>query len=130
MKPLAILVVDDHPIMREVVGEMLEDAGHHVRFASDGREALRKLSCAKFDLVVTDIVMPEMDGIQLIGELRRLYADIPIVAMSGGSERFSTHDGLTIAGRIGAGACLNKPFLSEQLMEAVDQLCPQNAWAV
>jgi CheY-like chemotaxis protein len=116
--------------MREVICEMLEDAGHQVRFASDGREALRKLSCARFDLVVTDIVMPEMDGIELIGELRRRYPEVRIIAMSGGSERFPTHDGLTIAGRIGAGACLNKPFLSEQLMEAIDQLCPENACAV
>ena len=92
MKPLAILVVDDHPIMREVVCQILEDAGHFVREAAEGHEALRKLSCARFDLVVTDIVMPEMDGIELIGELQRRYPDIRIIAMSGGSERFPMKD--------------------------------------
>ena len=130
MKPLAILVVDDHPIMRDVVCEMLEDAGHQVRFASEGHEALRKLSCARFDLLLTDIVMPQMDGIELIGEVRRRYPEMRIIAMSGGGERFPTHDGLTIARRLGAGATLNKPFLAEQLMDAVEQLSPQNAWAV
>jgi CheY-like chemotaxis protein len=112
MKSLAILVVDDHPIMGEVVCEMLEDAGHLVRLASEGHEALRKLSCARFDLLVTDIVMPEMDGIELIGEVRRRYPEIRIIAMSGGGERFPTLDGLTIARRLGAGASLNKPFLA------------------
>ena len=129
MKPLAILVVDDHPIMREVVCEMLEDACHQVRFAAEGHEALRKLSCARFDLVVTDIVMPEMDGIELIGELRRRYPDTRIIAMSGGGERFPTHDGLAIARRLGAGAALNKQFQAEQLLEAVDQMCPQGSFA-
>ena len=130
MKSLAILVVDDHAIMREVVCEMLEDAGHQVRFAADGHEALRKLSCARFDVLVTDIVMPGMDGIELIGEVRRRYPDIRIIAMSGGGERFPTHDGLTIARRLGAGVTLNKPFLAEQLIDAVEQVCPQDAWAV
>lgn len=129
MKSLAILVVDDHSIMREVVCEMLEDAGHQVRFASEGHEALRKLSCARFDLLVTDIVMPEMDGIELIGEVRRRYPELKIIAMSGGGERFPTHDGLMIARLLGAGATLNKPFQVDQLMEAVDQLCPANAVA-
>lgn len=130
MKSLAILVVDDHPIMREVICEILEDAGHQVRFASDGHEALRKLSCAHFDLVVTDIVMPGMDGIQLIGELRHRHPEIRIVAMSGGSERFPTFDGLKTARRLGADACLDKPFMADQLLEVVDQLCAQNACAV
>ncbi len=130
MKPLAILVVDDHEIMREVICQILEDAGHNVRFAAEGHEALRKLSCAHFDLVVTDIVMPEMDGIELIGELRRRFPATRIIAMSGGGERFPTNDGLAIARRLGAGASLNKPFVADELLEAVEELCPADACAV
>lgn len=130
MKPLAILVVDDHEIMREVICQMLEDAGHNVRFAAEGHEALRKLSYAHFDLVVTDIVMPTMDGIELIGELRRRFPATRIIAMSGGGERFPTNDGLAIARRLGAGASLNKPFIAEELIEAVEELCPADAYAV
>lgn len=130
MKPLAILVVDDHPIMREVVCEILEDAGHEVRFAGDGREALRQLSSAEFDLLVTDIVMPEMDGIELIGEVRRRYPQTRIIAMSGGAERFPIKDVLTIARRVGAGAALDKPFSPHQLLETIGELCPANAYAM
>lgn len=130
MKPLAILVVDDHEIMREVICQILEDAGHNVRFAAEGHEALRKLSCAHFDLVVTDIVMPEMDGIELIGELRRRFPATRIIAMSGGGERFPTNDGLAIARRLGAGASLNKPFVADELLNAVEELCPADAYAV
>ena len=130
MKSLAILVVDDHPIMREVVCQILEDAGHQVRDAGDGQEALRKLSAARFDLVVTDIVMPEMDGIELIGEMRRRYPEVRVIAMSGGGERFPLKDGLAIARRLGAGLTLNKPFLPEQLIQAVEFLCPADAIAM
>jgi CheY-like chemotaxis protein len=108
---------------------MLEDVGHQVRFASDGREALQKIACVHFDMVVTDIVMPEMNGIELIGELRRRYPEIRIIAMSGGSERFRNYDGLTTARRLGAGACLDKPFMAEQLLDAVYQLSPDDACA-
>ena len=130
MKSLSILVVDDHPIMREVICQILEDAGHDVRSAGEGREAIRTLSAARFDLLVTDIVMPEMDGIELIGEVRRRYPEMRIIAMSGGSERFPMKDGLAIAQRIGAGATLNKPFGADQLLNAVDWLCPADAVAM
>jgi CheY-like chemotaxis protein len=130
MKSLSILVVDDHPIMREVVCQILEDAGHHVRDAGDGAEALRVVATTRFDLVVTDIVMPEMDGIELIGELGRRHPEIRVIAMSGGGERFPMRDGLAIARRLGAGMTLNKPFLPEQLIEAVEFLCPADAIAM
>ena len=129
-RPLNILVVDDHVIMREVVCEILEDAGHVVHAASDGHEALRQVASHYFDLLVTDIVMPEMDGIELISEVRRRCPDTRIIAMSGGGERFPTNDGLMIAQRVGAGLSLNKPFGSEELLTAVGELCPPHAYAV
>jgi CheY-like chemotaxis protein len=129
-RPLNILVVDDHVIMREVVCEILEDAGHVVRSASDGHGALRELSSGDFDLMVTDIVMPEMDGIELISEVRRRSPDTRIIAMSGGGERFPTNDGLMIAQRVGAGLSLNKPFGSDELLAAVGELYPPQACAV
>lgn len=130
MKSLAILVVDDHPVMRDVICQILEDSGHDVRCAAEGREALRKLSCAHFDLVVTDIVMPEMDGLELIGEIRRRYLDTRIIAVSGGGERFLKADGLQIARRLGAGVCLDKPFAPQQLIEAVEGIYPSATYAM
>lgn len=130
MKPLSILVVDDHPIMQEVVCQILEDVGHNVGCAGNGREALRKLSCAHFDLLVTDIVMPEMDGIELIGEVGRRFPQTRIIAMSGGAERFPIKDVLSIARRAGAGAVLDKPFTPQQLLESVGEISRFNAYAV
>ena len=130
MKSPAILVVDDHPIMREVICQILEDAGYEVRSAVEGNDALRALSHTRFDLVVTDIVMPHMDGIELIGELRRRYPDVRIIAMSGGDERIPIKDGLSIARRLGAGTTLTKPFHPGQLLEAIESLLPSHAMAV
>jgi CheY-like chemotaxis protein len=130
MKPLNILVVEDHAIMREVICEILEDAGHSVLSAGDGHEAMHQLASNRFDLVVTDIVMPEMDGIELIGELRRRYPETRIIAMSGGGERFPTHDGLVIAKRLGAGVTLNKPFGADEILSAVEFICPADAYAI
>jgi CheY-like chemotaxis protein len=130
MNSLTILVVEDHAIMREVICEILEEAGHHVESAGDGIEAMQKLASTRYDLVVTDIVMPEMDGIELIGELRRRYPETRIIAMSGGGERFPTHDGLVIAKRLGAGVTLNKPFGADEILSAVYFLCPADAYAI
>lgn len=130
MKPLAILVVDDQPIMREVLGEILQDAGHDVRLASDGQEALRKLTCARYDILVTDVVMPGMDGIELIGEVRRRYPEIRVIAMSAGSGNFSNTNCLEIAKRVGASVTLAKPFDGRSLIEAVDYVCPVQSMAL
>lgn len=130
MPPLTILVVDDQPIMREVVSQILEDAGHHVRSAGDGVEALRKLGCARYDLMVTDVVMPGMDGIELIAEARRRHPDLRIVAMSAGSGRLSRVNCLGIAERLGAEVVLAKPFDAHALLEAVADLCTAGTLAL
>lgn len=129
MKPLAILVVDDQPIMREVIGQMLEDAGHEVRTASGGLEALQEMDAMAFDLLVTDIVMPRMDGLELIAEVRRRYPRVGVIAMSAGSEYFSRRDGLAVAERLGARVVLAKPFARDQLLQAIEVLYPTLAAA-
>ena len=129
MKPLAILVVDDQPIMREVLAQILEDAGHEVRVSAGGIEALREMAETAFDVLVTDLVMPGMDGLELIGEVRRRHPDVRIVAMSAGSERYSDRAALSIAERLGAGVLLAKPFPRDHLVLAIDALCPLPALA-
>jgi CheY-like chemotaxis protein len=126
MKPLSILVVDDHEIMRDVVCEILEDAGHEVALASDGGDAMDLLGAAHFDVLITDIVMRQMDGIELISEVRKNFPAMKILAMSGGGERFPIVDGLEIASRAGAGAVLKKPFRADELRAAVAHLCPES----
>jgi CheY-like chemotaxis protein len=130
MSPLTILVVDDQPIMREVVSQILEDEGHNVRVASDGVEALRKLGHARYDLLVTDVVMPGMDGIELISESRRRHPMLRVIAMSAGDGLFSKINCLEIASRVGAGAVLTKPFERADLAAAIEELCPSDSFAL
>jgi CheY-like chemotaxis protein len=130
MNQLSVLIADDHPVIREAASQILEEAGHNVHTASDGAEALRKLSGAWFDVLVTDVLMPGMDGIQLIGEVRRRHPGVRIMAMSGGCDGFSREDFLTIASRLGAGAVLEKPFMPDELIERLAYLCPMQAAAM
>jgi CheY-like chemotaxis protein len=130
MTQLSVLVADDHPVIREAASQVLEEAGHTVRTASDGAEALRKLAGGWFDVLVTDVLMPGMDGIQLIGEVRRRHPGVRIMAMSGGCEGFTREDFLSIASRLGAGAVLQKPFHPDQLIERLEYLYPSSAAAM
>ena len=113
-----ILVVDDDDSLRRLLKAVLERAGHEVTTAGDGFEAIRLVDAQPFDLVITDLIMPEMEGIQMIGQLRRLAPDTKIIAMSGGG-RGSAGDYLELATQLGATMSLAKPFTPDTLLEAV-----------
>ena len=117
----AILVVDDDPQVLDVVGEMLRLEGHDVATAIDGREAVAKFSDAKFDLVITDLIMPEKEGLETIAELKSMRGDVPVIAMSGGG-RIGPTDYLETARFIGATATLAKPFARSELVSLVGDL--------
>lgn len=114
-----ILLVEDDDMVRQTMEEILRLAGHETRPARNGREALEQCAESVPDLVVTDILMPEVEGVETVARLRALKPDLPIVAYSGGgrSEHFEFLD---LAGRIGADRVLRKPILPRQLCEAVD----------
>ncbi len=78
----AILVVDDDPQVLEVVGEMLRLEGYDVATAADGREAVAKFRSQAFDLVITDLIMPEKEGLETIAEMKSLRKAVPVIAMS------------------------------------------------
>ncbi len=113
------LVVDDEPEVGELVSDMLSEDGVRIEFASNGAEAIEVLSQKKIDLVVTDIVMPGKNGIDLIMKLKDCYADIPIVAISGGGGIDGRFDYLEIAKLVGANDILRKPFTEESLRGSV-----------
>jgi CheY-like chemotaxis protein len=117
----AILLVDDDPSVRQVVSEMLRQAGHEVTIAEDGRVALAKIQEHAFDLVITDLIMPEQEGIETIAEIRRQEPNMRIVAMSGGG-RLGPGDYLETARYLGADATLAKPFGRQELIATVDAL--------
>lgn len=109
-----ILLVDDDPVILQMVNEFLRDAAHEVTTAANGMEALKLARSAPFDLVITDLVMPEKEGIETILALRKESPTTKIIAMSG-----STEDYLTVARKLGASGTLAKPFSRQQLLDAV-----------
>lgn len=122
----SILIVDDEKLARMTVRQMLEGEGHEVCDAGNGQAALDQLAGTQVDVVVTDIVMPDKEGIQTIIELRRDYPEVKIIAMSGGG-RVGNVDFLTVAKQIGAEHVLRKPFRQRELMEAVNDCLTASA---
>lgn len=117
-----ILLIDDESSVRKTIRVILEAQGHHVAEAENGREGLRLCVEHIFDLVISDIIMPEKEGIETIVELRSAHPDLRILAISGGG-RIQMGDFLKMAASLGANDTLPKPFLPEQLIEKVNALC-------
>ena len=111
-----ILVIDDEEMLRRT---LLERAGHTVVEAEDGKHGLAQFEVQRPDLVLTDIIMPNCEGVETIGEMRRQAPDLPIIAMSGGGSRGGDLF-LTLAEQLGASATLSKPIRQAELVAAVD----------
>ena len=109
-----VLVVDDQPDILGFMALTLERAGFEVHVAAGGREALELQRRHAVDIVIADIFMPEMDGIEAINRIKHDYPHTWVVAMSSGSARMQ--DYLKVARNIGADATLTKPFTSTQLL--------------
>ncbi len=118
-----IVVIDDDPVLRQVITLALQKAGHSVLRCENGRKATDFLAHDHADLVITDVIMPEMDGVETLRALRREHPDLPIVVMSGGGS-FDPRDYLGIAQAFGATAVLPKPFAPGELVSLVAQLLP------
>ena len=113
-----ILLVEDEQPVRATIRDLLEDAGYAVSEAGDGRQGLEACGAAHYDLVITDMLMPRTDGVELIQALTSRHADMPILAISGGG-RVPGELCLTLAGSLGAVATLAKPFSRDALLAAV-----------
>jgi CheY-like chemotaxis protein len=120
-----ILVVDDNDLVLQTVRGMLERAGHQVAVAVDGRDGLRQLRSGSFDLVVTDILMPELEGFEMMRALRQASSAIPIIVMTGGPSGrgpagpSAGPDYLRMARTLGATRTIEKPFTGTQLLGLV-----------
>lgn len=118
-----ILLIDDEDDFRQLVGSLLASLGHQVRQAGNGLEGLKLYREQPADLVITDVVMPEQEGLSMIIELRKLNPAARIIAMSGGF----VHDPklyLHMAQKFGADRVLRKPFSLEDLKGALNTLLP------
>lgn len=121
-----ILLVDDDDSVRGMLSEMLQGMGHEVHLASDGNECLARLGKQSFDLLITDIVMPEQGGLRTIDGARRQAPRLKILAISGGGSLLSSADYLSLAESLGAHGTLQKPFQREDLRQAVDALVAES----
>ena len=116
-----ILVIDDEAAMRRLIGRVLQPLGHIVHEAADGRAGLELFRRQRPALVISDIVMPDGEGIETIRQMRREAPETPILAISG-SVNQSLY--LRAATGLGASASLEKPFAPDDLAAAVESLLP------
>lgn len=115
-----ILIVEDTPLMRDTLVDVLGELGHQAVTAENGAEAVEMIAAGQaFDVIITDIIMPEMDGIEAILEIQTMRPETPIIAISGGSARLEKAAGLDTAKRLGAIAVLEKPFEVDALVDAL-----------
>jgi CheY-like chemotaxis protein len=116
-----ILIVDDDDDVRRVLARMLTRAGYRARTAADGAAAMGILAEARPDLVITDVYMPEMDGIEFLLRIREVEPELPIIVVSGGG--FASADFvLEDASALGADAILSKPFERSVVLDTVRRI--------
>ncbi len=118
-----ILVIDDDHAVRLTIQVILEREGHEVTCASDGDQGLSVLANVSPQLIITDIIMPNKEGLATIMQIRERDTTTPIIAMSGGG-RVGNTDFLKMAARLGANEVLPKPFERQDLTAAVHRLLP------
>jgi DNA-binding response OmpR family regulator len=115
----SILLVEDDAALRHLFERMLVRDGHEVTMAANGAKALKLIETTPFDIVITDLIMPEMEGLSLLRELRKSASPPRVIAMSGGG-RGSSMDYLEMATMLGAAATLAKPFTQKELTDVVE----------
>jgi CheY-like chemotaxis protein len=120
-----ILLIDDEEKIRSVLQTLLTRAGYEVVPAEDGQKGLRRFREQPMDLVITDIVMPDKEGLSTIRELHRDFPKLPIIALSGGGVAAGAEAYLNIAQKLGARRVFEKPVEFPVLLQAVQELLSQ-----
>lgn len=117
-----VLVIDDDPLFREIAQEMLTEVGHAVTLAEDGSKAARLPAEPAPDLAVVDMLMPERDGIETIGDLQARWPRIKVIAVSAGARNLEPDLLLRAAKALGAHATMAKPVEREAFVDLVNRL--------
>ncbi len=116
-----ILIIDDEIQIREMLSQMLTREGYQVSNASNGKEGMKICRELPVDLIITDIIMPEKDGIEMILELRKDFQELKVIAISGGG-RLGPDGYLEMAKKLGAHRTFFKPFNRKEMLEAIKEL--------
>jgi DNA-binding NtrC family response regulator len=115
-----ILIIEDDEMVGLLIKAPLEEAGHTARLASNGKAGLRMIAQRPADLVITDIVMPEMDGLETISKLRESNPGLRVIAISGGGRWMPAESNLRLSGLMGASRTLQKPIPPDLLLTEVE----------
>lgn len=115
----SILLIDDDDLSRGAVHKMLERAGYQVYSTGDGHGAIVHYREGPADLVITDLIMPDIDGLEVIQQLRRINPAVRVLAISGGG-RVEAEEYLSVARKFGAVEVLSKPFTGQELKKCVE----------
>jgi len=116
-----VVVIDDNAEIRHVIELKLRTQGYKVITAANGKEGLNLIKSKQPDVVITDIIMPEKEGIEVITEVRRDFPDVKIIAMSGGG-LIGPHEYLSWTKMMGVQHTFTKPFAINEILEAVNEL--------
>ncbi|MFH1497875.1 MAG: response regulator [Verrucomicrobiota bacterium] len=124
---LRVLIIDDHEELRVMLCRALQEQGHLTHGAQDGAVGLKVMAQHPVDLVITDLVMPDQEGIETIMMVRKQYPDVRILAMSGGHQARNAMPYLELAARLGAHGTLEKPFSIDELTLKIESILPPPA---
>jgi CheY-like chemotaxis protein len=116
-----VLVIEDDSAVQNLFGQLLEGEGYTVSHATDGAEGMHLLKQQKIDLIITDIMMPEMDGLEVIRAVQATHPNLPIIAISGGMRAVPINF-LPHAKKFGACRVFEKPVVLADLLAAVKEL--------
>jgi DNA-binding NtrC family response regulator len=111
------LVVDDDAFSRQILSEFMQDMHFNVTEAKSAHQALASIQMEKFDIVISDLVMPTMDGLQLLEEIKRIDSEIPFLMVTG----YPSVSGSVAALKQGASGYITKPFTPEKLQRSINQ---------
>ena len=121
-RPLAVVVADDVEEIQHLVQHWLSDVGCAVSCASNGRDVAKLMREQHVDVVITDVIMPDGDGLEVICDVKRLQPQARVLAISGGGSHLKAADCLKFAKGLGAHGVLLKPFNRAQLLDALNRV--------
>jgi DNA-binding NtrC family response regulator len=121
MSKHSVLIIDDDEFVKNMLRQTFKQAGYEVATASNGRIGLQLYQTEPFDIVITDLIMPDMEGIETITHLRKYNPNVKVIAISGGG-RNRPDDYLHLASKLGASKTFTKPVDRNELLEAVRKL--------
>ncbi len=117
-----ILILEDDQQFRELLELILTDAGYRVRAVGNGGEGLAAMAAERFDLVISDMFMPEINGVQFLRAIKKNHPDIQVIGMSGGGRGVFPQEVLPVFKAMGVGKTLLKPFTGRELLPMVREL--------